>query len=551
MVERTHHSGLFVTGSDAVFSGSVVRDVEPDGTGSFGRGIAVQPGPETNERANVQVIASVIERAHDAGVYVSGSDVELVGTVVRDVQPGKAGSAGRGVSVQADPQTNERSSLQLITSVIERAREIGVNIAGSDAVLSGVVVRDILPEEGTGWDGRGLQIQDDAATNERATVRVTASVVERTHDTGVVIAGADAELSGVVVRDIVGDILPDGSEQFGRGIQIIHHSDTNQRASVQVTASMVERIRDVGVLVHNSDAQLVGVVVRDVLPNEAGLFGGGVAIQNDTPSNGRSNVRVTASLVERAHTAGVFVKGSSVEIAGVVVRDVLSNGAGLFGDGIFIRDDIETNERSNVQITASVVERAREVGVFVAGSDVEIMAVVVRDILPNGAGLNGEGVYISKDVDTNERAAVNILASLIERNNLAGVVVVESQATIEGSIVQGTSANEQGQFGDGIVVLPDGSPSQVAITGTIVDSNARAGLVSFGAPVRFSGTVLSCNAFDLQGEVYDGSPFSFPDSHDNICGCPATADACNAVSVGLSAPAPLEDLPGSAAPSEP
>ena len=42
--------------------------------------------------------------------------------------------------------------------------------------------------------------------------------------------------------------------------------------------------------------------------------------------------------------------------------------------------------------------------------------------------------------------------------------------------------------------------------------------------------------------MYNDRPFTFPDSHDNVCGCPAVTDACNAVSAGLAPPPPLEDI---------
>ena len=536
VVERAYRSGVSITGSNAVFSGGVVRDILPDEAGISGRGINVQPG---SERANVQVIASVVERAHGVGVHVSGSDVEIVGVVVRDVQPDGAGLDGRGLSVQVDPQTSERSSVQVIRSVVERTHEIGVFVAGSDAVLSGVVVRDILPEVGTGSSGRGIQIQNDLETNERASARVTASVVERAPERGVVIIGSDAVFSGTVVRDIG---VPSGAMASGRGIQVQRHPETNERASVQVIASMVERTQDTGVFVWSSDVELVGVVVRDILPGGTGLHGGGITIQDGAHADGRANVQVTGSVVERTHETGVRVFGSDAELVGVVVRDIMPSAAGAFGDGIFVRDNPATNGRSRVQITASVIERTHEAGVVVAGSDAELVGVVVRDVLPNGAGRLGDGILIMLDRETNQPAAVSIRASLVERNREIGVYIFNSQATIEGLMVRGTMANGLGLYGDGIVV-DDGPTSQVTITATVVDSNARAGLASWGAPVRFAGTVLSCNAFDLQGEVYNGNPFSFPDSHDNVCGCPAVADVCNALSTGLAPPSPLGDMP--------
>ena len=69
--------------------------------------------------------------------------------------------------------------------------------------------------------------------------------------------------------------------------------------------------------------------------------------------------------------------------------------------------------------------------------------------------------------------------------------------------------------------------------------------------MNFASTVLSCNAFDLQGEVFNDIPFSFPDSHNNFCGCPAVADICNAQSTGISPPPLLDALPVPDSPPSP
>ena len=294
---------MFVLGSDASLSGVVVRDILPDGSGKFGRGIQVQLDSETNDRGNVQVTASVVERTHQTGVFVLGSDASLSGVVVRDILPDGSGKSGRGISVQSDPDTNQRAKVRVITSVVERTHEFGVFVAGSDAELSRVVVRDILPN-GAGIGGLGVQILPYPETNNRANMQVTASVVERAHHTGVLVLGSNAELSGVVVRDI----LPDGSGKLGRGIQVQLDSETNERGNVQVTASVVERTHDIGVYVSGSDAKLSGVVVRDILPEEAGTGGRGISVQNDPATNERANVQVTASIVERTRDVGCSLR---------------------------------------------------------------------------------------------------------------------------------------------------------------------------------------------------------------------------------------------------
>ena len=537
VIERAHDVGVYVSGSNAELSGVVVRDILSGGTGEGGIGIAVEDNAQINERSEMLVTASVVERANGVGVFISGSNAELSGVVVRDIQGNGGGLGGRGITVQSDLMTQERSQVHVAASVVERTNFIGMLVAGADMELSGVVVRDIQTD-GSAGSGQGIAVQSAPQANERASLQVTASVVERTHEAGISVLGADAELSGVVVRDI----LPDVAGKFGGGIYVQDDDETNERASLQVTASVVERTHTTGVLVGGSVAELVGVVVRDILPDDAGNFGAGVVVHDGFKTNERASVQIIASVVERAHEVGVVVSGSDADLMGVVVRDVLPSGAGLGGTGISIQKAMKADERADVQIIASVVERAHQSGVAVWGSDAKLVAVVVRDIASDGSGRLGTGIQVQRDPSTNALGTLHILASIVERTHEAGVLVYNADATIEGLIVRNTSANGEGQFGDGIVVWAHHDPAQATITGSVLDSNARAGLASWGAPTRFTSTVLSCNGFDLQGEVYNDIPFSFPDSQNNFCGCPAVADICNALSTGL-APPPRDDLP--------
>jgi len=85
--------------------------------------------------------------------------------------------------------------------------------------------------------------------------------------------------------------------------------------------------------------------------------------------------------------------------------------------------------------------------------------------------------------------------------------------------------------------------ASVDVTSSRIEDNARAGVGNFDAHVGLGTSALSCNAFDLDGEMFFGVPFSFADLGGNGCGCPEPAGACVARSSGLAPPNTLADPP--------
>ena len=544
-------------GIDAAAPGAIVAVAE----GSYVEDVIIEDKPVIlwgRCPALVEVSGTGVQPAAVQVLDANAAATEIRGVAITGLNRGLVVSGATGVRVQGVwihdtldsgleiKDVNGPTSATVTASVIEATHTIGVLVHGSDADVFGLVVRDIQPD-GAGNLGHGIAVQDDAQTNKRARVQITSSVVERTHDIGVLVTGSDADLAVVVVRDI----QPNEAGKAGYGIVVRNNPLTNQRAGVNVTASLVERNHEAGVLVTGSDVELTTVAVRDTQPNEAGEAGRGIEARADSQMKERASLRITDSVIERSTDVGVLVTGSDADLAGIVVRDTQSNGAGKFGRGIQVQDDSETNERSKVQIMMSLVERNREMGVLIYGSDAELTGIVVRDTQPDGAGNLGRGIQVQHALKTNGRSSVRVMASLVEQNRDAGVLIASSDATIEGSIVRGTSARRNGGLGDGIVVVSYGLPAEATVIGTVINSNDRAGLANWGGLARFTATVLSCNAFDLQGEVFKDSPFAFPDSHDNLCGCPAVADVCSAVSSGILPPPPLDDLPIPDSPSSP
>ncbi len=88
----------------------------------------------------------------------------------------------------------------------------------------------------------------------------------------------------------------------------------------------------------------------------------------------------------------------------------------------------------------------------------------------------------------------------------------------------------------------EGTASSVFVNATRIDDAARAGLSNFGAFVSLGSTAIRCAAFELEGEPFNGSNFSFENRGGNACGCPVADEKCVAVSAGLEPPAPVAPI---------
>jgi hypothetical protein len=218
-IEGNHDVGLVVVGADALIWDTLVRDTRPrviDGEGGFG--LVIQNWPETDVSADATVWSSIVEESVGHGIFVAGAHASIEGTVVRTVTPGFGTNGGRGINIQDNPVSGLRSTAEVKGTVIEHAHEAGVSLGGADATLEGIVVRDILPAT-SGIAGRGVNVQTDMATGERSNAILRWSVIERTHDVGVFVADADMTVEGTVIREVQARTL-DGL--FGDGVAVMN-----------------------------------------------------------------------------------------------------------------------------------------------------------------------------------------------------------------------------------------------------------------------------------------------------------------------------------------
>lgn len=341
-------------------------------------------------RSKVTLRSSLMDANHDIGVWIRGSDLKAEWTLVRGTGPDASGNLfWAGLGIYSDDEAGERASVDLRGCLISENDLLGMTVSGSDASIQGTVIRETHPEAVAEQHGIGVWVKPNLA-GERALLTLHASVVENNRNIGVFVEGSDLSVEGTIVRGTLEDAV---SGLFGRGLSIQYDFVTDQRASAIIRTSVVEKNRNQGVLVDASDATIEATVVRDTLPQAADQkFGRGVTVQDELSSLARGNLTVRSAVVENNHEAGIYVITSDAIVEDSVVRLTRAEGLTQAG-GRGISVERSKVQGSTATIRRCLVEQNHDVGVYVADSDLVLEDSAVVGTLPREADQAfGDGV---------------------------------------------------------------------------------------------------------------------------------------------------------------
>ncbi|HZO14789.1 MAG TPA: hypothetical protein VFB62_16055 [Polyangiaceae bacterium] len=230
LVEQSREFGLYVAGSNATVEASVIRDTQASAPGLFGRGAHVERDAITGAPSTVLLRTSLLEQNRDFGVFARGSGMTMEASVVRDTQPDMRGLFGRGLGVQPDPSTATPSTLVLRTSLLERNHDLGLFVEGSDATVETSIVR-ATALDGQGRFGRGVNVRASSTTGRPSTLVLRASLIEQNHEAGVFVAGASASIESCIVRDTMANAM----NLFGDGLMVLSDELASARATLIAT----------------------------------------------------------------------------------------------------------------------------------------------------------------------------------------------------------------------------------------------------------------------------------------------------------------------------
>lgn len=248
VVERAHLAGIGTAGVSAAVESVAVRDIEArisDALGGRGmtlenNGLVAPPVPGRGEVRGCRV-----ERTQEAGIMFVGITGILEGTLVQDVEPRPDGLFGRGVSVEVDPPSGFASSVAFDRVRVERTHEFGVFVVGSQATVVDTVIRDtrMRPADQAYGVGLGIQMSFENGTAAQASLRTT--TIEESHEIGIWVAGAVVDLEDVTVRDT--KAIGDGSYGDGILVSTAFWNYATVATSVHATRSRVEGSARAGV----------------------------------------------------------------------------------------------------------------------------------------------------------------------------------------------------------------------------------------------------------------------------------------------------------------
>jgi Protein of unknown function (DUF1565) len=501
--------------------------VDGDYAGGSSDGSAAMPFTTIGSAVAAAAEGALI--AVGAGTYAE--DVELSKPVrLWGICPERVAIVGVGDSIGAVDIRVGASGAEVRGLAITGDNAVAVFVSGAENVtLAQLWVHDTA--------ARAISVENSLGPTSFSVERV---LVERSLDAGLFVGGSAASLEQLAVRDI----LPSASDQsHGHGIDLVAGADGTP-AVVTLSESLIERSHDAGLLVAGAEATLEGVVVRDVFPQASDDFGGrGLVVQIDPVTGALARFTGTHLLVERTHAFGLFIAGSQAHLENVVVRDIEPRQSDqTAGHGIHVQPDFITGIQGSARVVSTVVARTHDLGIFAGASEADFEGLVVRDTRPRAFDQGGgRGMSIQYNPETGAAASARLSASLVERSHDIGIFVGATQATIDRVVVRETALRQSdGLFGDGFAIIgSDATSASVSITDSVSRDNARAGLSNFGSMVSIAGSALTCNAFELAGEAQFGRDFSFDDLGGNSCGCPTATAACKAISAGLAPPEPL------------
>ncbi|MGZ5968708.1 MAG: right-handed parallel beta-helix repeat-containing protein [Polyangiales bacterium] len=529
-IESIGVAGVLLRGGEANIVHSVIRDSRPTTSNQFGRGIAVEPTTDTVV-TKLTVTGSVISGGHDCGIYLQGwTQVTVDGSLIRDVDAQVSDKQfGWGIGVIGGPKQSE---LTVRGSVIAHTREYGILLQGAKAIVEDSVIRDVASQTKTKTSGDGILVQDDPVSKRPGALTVRNSVLERNHDAGVLVSGADATIDTSIVR---GTLPRESDGGRAAGIATIFGSASKKAGNVTVTGSLVESNVGIGVLASPGDVTVVRWVVRDTqIGPTSDSFGIGAMAQILAPTE-TASLTVKGSLFERNHAVSIAAVGAKAVVDGTFVRDTLPSAVDDDGYGVGASDD-GSGTLGELLVTRSTIARNTSGGVFAFGAGVTLEDTTVRDQRPTPLGTGfGRGLDIFPHFDAGGIAGPLVVRrSLFDGNAQIDLFVSVPQVTIESVIVRGTRSNELG-FGDGIVGFANGvSPVSIDIHGSLLDGNARAGASAFGVAMSLAAVTLTCNGFDLDVEPQGADDPTIDDRGANVCGCGAETHTCSAQSANLA-----------------
>ncbi|MFC1482264.1 hypothetical protein ACFL51_00505, partial [Myxococcota bacterium] len=496
LLQANHQLGIALFGTEAEITSVVVRDTLPQQSdGTFGIGLNATYDPEMSVSGSLRLDDALIEANQASGIALGGTEAEIFSVVIRDTLPQSQGKAGFGLQAASDPETGVYGSLRLDHALIEANHAIGLGLWGIEAEISSVVVRDTRPQQSDGTFGTGLNAICDSGTGVCSSLRLDHALLQANHQLGIALDGAEADLYSVVVRETQPQ---QGSGKFGYGLSATCDRDTGVCGRLRLDHAVLEANHAVGLGLSGVDADISSIVLRDILPQQSdGKGGTGLEAACDPDWGVCGSLRLDHALFQANHAVGIALFGTDADLSLVVIRDTLpQQSGGTFGTGLQAACDDDWSVCGSLQASGSLIQRSSMFGIGVFGVPAELSGVAVVDTRQNEegdfAGEDGIGVFARCDQDT--CATLDMTSCLVDSSFSAGVAIKAVSGSIVGSMISTVAPRAlDGAFGYGIQVegIPGAPPTVLHVSDSLIQDAELAGILYYLAGGTVSGSQIT------------------------------------------------------------
>ena len=368
LLEGNHEVGLLArTGAIVSLEDATIRDTRPVADGTLGRGIDISGG------ASLVARGLHVEGNHEVGLLVrsDGTTADLADATIRDTQPTRDGTRGRGIHVAGE------GGLVAHGLLLEGNHEVGLlGVSGADLALYDVTIRDTRPLA-EGSSGRGIELQGGTS------LVADGLLLDGNHEVGLLAVG---EATTVEVQEAtVRDTQPRPGGTFGRGIHL------RGAAGLVARDLVVEGNHDVGLFAadEGTTVDLEDVTVRGTTAARGVTTGIGVVVQLEAA------LAATDLRAEDNEGPGLYVVAS-----GTLDAEAASLVGNVFSGAVVSNARLELRG-GEVSGSASHPAEGGGVGLFAwdldGPADLEVQAVSFSDLVGPALYLRGPGRYVMRD----------------------------------------------------------------------------------------------------------------------------------------------------------
>ncbi|MFH2009930.1 MAG: right-handed parallel beta-helix repeat-containing protein [bacterium] len=311
--------------------------------------------------------------------------------------------------------------------------------------------------------------------------------------------GAGTTVRGVTLTGPGEGIVLSGAQQVVLSqLQVVDASEigifAEGGAEVSLQQVVVAGCAYLGVASRGSTLSVEQSVVRSTRPQSGtGRFGRGIHAECSS-SGACGSLRVSSCLVSGNREAGIIAIGTDLDVIASVVRDTLPEElTEAAGRGIEGQCNPAVGPCGSLRVSSCLVSGNRELGIAGSGMDTEITGTVVRDTLAEqSTGKYGRGIE-AQCLPTEICGSLRVSSCLVSGNREVGITVSGMDAEITGTVVRDTMAEESTEwFGQGIGAqcLSGGACGSLRVSSCLVSGNRELGIAVSGVDTEITDTVV-------------------------------------------------------------